>query len=360
MPADLLADLPPPACSFASDNTSGAHPAVLEALVAASDGPATAYGDDPWTARATERIREVFDADAEVLFTFGGTGANVVGLGTVLRPWEAVICPASAHIVTDECGAPEHMAGIKLLPVGCPDGKLDPVEIGPLLQFRGDEHHIQPRVVSVSQSTELGTLYTADELAAVAEAAHGHGLLLHVDGARIANAVAALGGDPVATVRDVGVDVLSFGGTKNGLVYGEAVVFFDRSLAESARFVRKQSAQLPSKMRFVAAQFDALLAEDRWLASAGHANAMAAHLTERVAAIGGVTLSQAPAVNAVFARLPAPAVEALEAWSFFYRWDDTPHPGGPEVRWMTHLETSTEDVGRFVAGVAAAVDGAAP
>jgi threonine aldolase len=353
----MLADLPRPDASFASDNTSGAHPGVLAALVAASEGPATAYGDDPWTDRAATRIAEVFDADTETLFTFGGTGANVVGLASVLRPWEAVICPATAHIVTDECGAPERMGGIKLLPVECPDGKLDPAVIEPMLQFRGDEHHVQPRVISVTQSTELGTLYTIDELATLSEVAHRHGLLLHVDGARIANAVAALGGDPVAAVRDVGVDVLSFGGTKNGLVYGEAVVFFDSALAVDARFVRKQSAQLPSKMRFVAAQFEALLADGLWLASAGHANLMATRLASRVDAIDGVDVSQRPAVNAVFARVPRAAIAALESWSFFYRWDDDPGSTDDtaEVRWMTHFATTEQDVDRFADGVAAAV-----
>jgi threonine aldolase len=353
----MLADLPRPVASFASDNTAGAHPTALDALVAASEGAATAYGDDPWTRRAATRIADVFQAETETVFTFGGTGANVVGLASVLRPWEAVICPASAHIFTDECGAVERIAGIKLLPVDCPRGKLDPAAIEPMLQFRGDEHHVQPRVVSVTQSTELGTLYSVDELTALAEEAHRHDLLLHVDGARIANAVAALGGDPVAAVRDVCVDVLSLGGTKNGLVYGEAIVFFDGSLAESARFVRKQTAQLPSKMRFVAAQFEALLADGLWLASAGHANLMAARLADHVGDLVGVEVSQQPAVNAVFARLRRPAIAALEAWSFFYRWDDDPATPDDtaEVRWMTNFSTTEEDVDRFAAGVAAAV-----
>jgi threonine aldolase len=353
----MLSALPVPASSFASDNTAGAHPAVLEALAAASVGPAAAYGADPWTERAAVRIDEAFGAETETLFTFGGTGANVVALSSVLHPWEAVICPAGAHVNTDECGAAEHIGGIKLLAVDCPDGKLDPAAIGPLLQFRGDEHHVQPRVVSITQSTELGTLYRVDELAALADVAHRHDLLLHVDGARIANAVAALGGDPVATVRDVGVDVLSFGGTKNGLVYGEAVVFFERSAAEHARFVRKQVAQLPSKTRFVAAQFEALLADDLWLASAGHANRMASLLAERVATVDGVAVTQHPAVNAVFARLARPVIAALESWSFFYRWDDDPGAADDEaeVRWMTNFSTTEQDVDRFAAGVAAAV-----
>jgi threonine aldolase len=353
----MLCDLPRPASSFASDTTAGAHPAVLDALVAASAGPAGAYGDDDWTARATALVDSVFEAETETLFAFGGTGANIVALGSVLRPWEAVICPATAHITTDECGAPERMAGIKLLVVDCPDGKLAPDAIEPLLQFRGDEHHVQPRIVSVTQSTELGTLYSVDELAALADVAHRHDLVLHVDGARIANAVAALGGDPVASVRDAGVDVLSFGGTKNGLVFGEATVFFDTALAGNARFVRKQAAQLPAKMRFIAAQFEALLSENRWLDSAGHANAMAARLAARVGAIAGVSLSQPPEVNAVFARMPRPAVAALEDWSFFYRWDDDPSAadGAVEVRWMANFSTTEEDVDRFAAGVAAAV-----
>lgn len=258
----MLSDLTPPEASFASDNTAGADPAVLDALVAASSGPAVAYGDDPWTERATARIAEVFDADVDVFFTFGGTGANLVSLASLVRPWEAVICPASAHVNTDECGAAERI-GLKLLPVEVADGKLTPDLLAPLLQFRGDEHHIQPRVVSITQSTELGTLYSIDELRALVEAAHDLDLVVHVDGARLANAVAALGGDPVAAVRDVGVDVLSFGGTKNGLVYGEAVVVFDTASTTGTRFVRKQLAQLPSKTRFIAAQFEALLDDGR-------------------------------------------------------------------------------------------------
>jgi threonine aldolase len=358
----MLSDLSPPQSSFASDNTAGAHPEVLQALVEAAAGPAGAYGDDPWTQRASRRVNEVFAVDGEVLFTYGGTGANVVGLATVLRPWEAVVCPATSHIATDECGAPERMGGIKLLPVETDDGKLDPACIPPMLQFVGDEHHIQPRVVSVTQSTEMGTLYTVDDLAEIAAVCHAHDLYLHVDGARLANAVAALGGDPVRAVRDVGVDILSLGGTKNGLVYGEAVVFFDRALSGPAPFVRKQCAQLPSKMRFIAAQFEALLDDDRWLRSAAHANSMASDLADQVSGIDGVELSQRPAVNAVFARLPRAAVEALEAWSLFYRWDDDPAAadGAVEVRWMTHFETTAEDVARFSAGIAAGVERTSP
>ncbi len=343
--------LPPaPSTLFASDNASGVHPLVMEALARANTGHAMAYGADDWTERATARFRDLL-GDVQVAFTWGGTGANVVGLQCLLQPWGAVICTDSAHIATDECGAPERFTGCKLLAVPTPDGKLRPADIEPHLHLLGDEHHVQPGVVSITQSTELGTLYRLEELAEIADTTHRAGLLLHLDGARIANAAAALDVDLRTMVVDAGVDVLTFGGTKNGMMYGEAVVFLRPELGRHVKFVRKQAGQLPSKMRFVAAQFEALLADDLWLHNARHANEMAALLADRMADVPGVTLDRRPEVNAVFARLPAAAIRPLQDWSFFWEWD----PDAALVRWMCSFDTTVEDIDRFVAGVAEVV-----
>ncbi|HEY5156069.1 MAG TPA: aminotransferase class V-fold PLP-dependent enzyme [Acidimicrobiales bacterium] len=346
--------MPPdaPSSSFASDNASGVHPDVLAAMTAANVGGALAYGADPWTSRARAAFRDLFGVPADVFFTWGGTGANVVGLQCLLAPYEAVLCPESAHINVDECGAPERFTGSKLIGIPTPDGKLRPDQIVEQLHVLGDEHHVQPRVVSITQSTEMGTLYQPDEIAALVDTAHRHGLLVHLDGARIANATAALGGDIRSFTVDAGVDVLTFGGTKNGLMYGEAVVFLTPGLGGAARFVRKQAAQLPSKMRYVSAQFEALLADDLWLRNAGHANAMAKRLADRVAGIDGVAVQRRPEVNAVFATVPRDTLAALQAWSFFWVWDEAT----TEVRWMTSFDTTEADIGVFADGVASLVD----
>jgi threonine aldolase len=338
---------PPPDRSFASDNAAGVHPDVMAALQAANAGHALAYGADAWTARTVDRFRELFGRDVDVFLTFGGTGANIVGLQCLLAPWQAVICPESSHINVDECGSPERFTGSKLVAVPTSDGKLRPEQVTDRLHGLGDEHHVQPHVVSITQSTESGTLYSAAEIAALADAAHAHGLLLHLDGARIGNATAALGGDVRSFTVDAGVDVLTFGGAKAGTMYGEAVVFLTPGLAGGAKFVRKQAAQLPSKMRYVAAQFEALLTDELWIRNGRHSNAMAQALAERVEAIDGVKLSRRPEVNSVFASLPRPAIDALQAWSFFWDWD----VAADEVRWMTSYDTTVEDLDRFAAGV---------
>src|SRR5919202_3677493 len=270
---------------FASDNNAGVHPRVWDALRAADRGHAVAYGDDVYTETAVRLFRERFGEAAEVFFVFGGTGANITALAALTRPHHAVVCAETAHINVDECGAPERFAGCKLLALATPSGKLRAEQVEPLLARAGDQHHVQPRVVSVSQATELGTVYTAEELRRLAEFAHARGMLLHVDGARLANAAAHTGASLRELTADAGVDVLSFGGTKNGMMYGEAVVFLDPRLAEGFKFVRKQAAQLPSKMRFVAAQFTALLAEDLWLQNASHANHMARLLAAELAPV---------------------------------------------------------------------------
>jgi threonine aldolase len=319
----------------------------MEALVAANDEHALAYGADPWTARAEARIRDLLGAPVETFFVWGGTGANVVSLQALLRPWDAVVCTEHAHINVDECGAPERIIGAKLLAVPSEDAKLQPDDVRAAVVDRGDEHHVQAAVVSVTQSTEHGTLYSVDELTELARVAHEHGLRVHLDGARLANAVAALDCDVRALTIDAGVDVVSFGGTKNGMMYGEAVVFLDPALGEHARFVRKQLAQLPSKLRFVAAQFEALLTDDLWIDNARNANRMAALLAAEVEGIPGVELTRRPVVNSVFARVPANAIPALQDRSFFWVWDHA----SAEVRWMTSFDTTAEDVTRFAAGL---------
>lgn len=343
-----VAPLPePPAASFASDNAAGALPEVLDALVAASEGPALAYGEDPWTARLAAELDERFGRSVEVLLCWGGTGANVVGLATAVRSWQAVICPHTAHIVVDECGAPTRFLGAPLLTVEATDGKIDPSAVEPYLAWLGDRHHPQPAVVSVSQATEEGTTYAVDELAALCQAAHAHGLRVHVDGARLANALAAHGTDLASMIAEAGVDVLTLGATKAGAVYGEAVVLLDPALAEGAAFHHKQAGQLPSKARFIAAQLLALLEGDRWVGAAAHANALAARLAEGAAGIPGVEVLRPPQVNSVFARIPEPAVAPLQAWTPFWPWGTDPGV----VRWMTSWATTETDVDTFLTGV---------
>ena len=339
--------------SFASDNNAGAHPEVLAAVARANTGHVRAYGDDPYTAAAARRFRDELGDQAEVFFVFGGTGANVTGLQALLRSHEAIICSEFSHIHVDECGAVEKFVGSKLLTVRPPDGKLTPALVATRMRGIGDQHHVQPRVVSITQSTEYGTVYTAAEVRALAEYAHGRGMYLHVDGARIANAAAALDLPLRAFLTDAGVDVLSFGGTKNGILGGEAVVFLNPALGAEARFIRKQAMQLPSKMRFVAAQFDALLADGLWLRSARHANTMARRLADGVGRVPGVTVTQPVEANAVFAVLPREAIAPLQEEFFFYEWD----PDRPEVRWMASFDTTTEDVDSFIEAVSRVVAG---
>ena len=334
-----------PRRTFASDNNSGVHPRVMEALARANDGGhVLAYGSDPWTERATRRFRDVFGEDAEVFFVFNGTAANVLSLKAMTQPYHAVLCAQGAHIDVDECGAPERFLGGKLVPIATPDGKLTPDLVAPHVKGVGVQHHVQPKVVSITNSTEVGTVYAPAEVRALADFAHARGMRLHVDGARIANAAAALGVGLRALTRDAGVDALSFGGAKNGLMYGEAVVLFDPALAEGFAFHRKQAMQLASKMRFVAAQFEALLEGDLWLESARHANRMARLLAEEAAKVPGVALSRMPQANAVFARLPPASIAPLQAEIPHYTWDEAAH----EVRWVASFDTTEEDVRAFV------------
>lgn len=333
-----------PKRGFASDNNAGVHARVWDALRSADQGHVVAYGDDVYTETAVRLFRERFGEQAEVFFVFGGTGANVSALAALTRPFEAVVCADTAHVNVDECGAPERFTGCKLVDLPTPDGKLRPEQMEPLLARVGDQHHVQPRVVSVSQPTELGTVYTVEELKRLSEFAHERGMLLHVDGARLSNAAAHLGVSLKELTGGAGVDVLSFGGTKNGMMYGEAVVFFDPSLAEGFKFIRKQCAQLPSKMRFVAAQFTALLGEDLWRETAAHANRMAQTLASELRTIPQARITQPVESNAVFAVLPRESIARVQERFFFYVWNEQTS----EVRLMCSFDTTDEDVAELV------------
>jgi threonine aldolase len=340
---------------FASDNNSGAHPDVLAAIAQANDGHVPAYGDDDYTALARQRFRDHFGDQAEPFLVFNGTGANVAAIDALTEPHEGVICTEVAHMHVDECGAPERVAGAKLLTVPAEDGKLSVADVRRWESWRGDEHRAQPRVVSLTQATELGTVYTLDETRAIADAAHELEMHVHLDGARLANAAAALDEPLRALTTDAGVDVVSFGGTKNGLLMGDAVVFLRPELAESFLFTRKQLGQLASKMRFLAVQFDALLAGDLWRSNATHANAMARRLATAICAIDGAELAHPVEANGVFATLPQAAIErlraSLPAELPFYVWDEA----AGTVRLMCSWDTTEEDVDGLAAALAAAL-----
>lgn len=332
--------------SFASDNHAGVHPAVFEAMLAANIGHAPSYGADAVTDRAHDLFRRHFGEDIDVLFVFNGTGANVVGLQTMLRPYEGIVCADTAHINVDECGAPERFLGSKLIDVPTTDGKLTTTLIETVAPGLGDQHHVQPRVVSITQPTEVGTVYTAEEIAALAEWTHRHDMLLHVDGARLANAAVALNCGLGDLGAPLGVDVMSFGATKNGAMGAEAVIVFgDGDRARRSPFIRKQSMQLASKMRFVSAQFVAMLETDLWRANATHANRMAQRLAAGVEHVSGVDICYPVQANAVFAALPSDeAIAAQQAHYPFYVWN----AGRRQVRWMTSFDTAETDVDDFI------------
>ncbi len=340
---------------FASDNNSGAHPEVLAAIVQANDGHVVAYGDDDYTAAARRRFREHFGEQAEAFLVFNGTGANVLALQALARPHEAVICPETAHLNVDECGAPERIAGVKLLAAPTSDGKLTPEMVAERLARIGDQHASQPRIVSISESTELGTVYTVEEIGALAGLAHEHEMLLHLDGARLANAAAGLELPLRALTTDAAVDVFTFGGTKNGLLLGDAIVFLRPELSRDFLFIRKQSMQLASKMRFLAAQFDALLGGDLWHRNASRANAMARRLADAISAIDGAELAYPVEANGVFATMPKPAIERLRAALPhelpFYVWDESTGT----IRLMCSWDTTEEDVDGLASALAAAL-----
>jgi threonine aldolase len=330
--------------SFGSDNHAGVHPAVLRAMADANPGDAAAYGADEWTGQATAALREVFGAD-DAFLVLNGSGANVLGLSLLLRRHEAVICAESAHIHTDECGAPERLVGTKLLPVPSADGKISPELIAEQLSGRGDDHRSQPGVVAITQSTELGTCYTLAELRKIADFCRASDLRLYVDGARLANAAATLDCS-LAELAEC-ADALSFGATKNGAMGAEALIVMRSGLAADTPYLRKQQTQLTSKMRFVAAQFSALLRDDLWRANAAHANAMARRLAEGAEAVDGVDIVYPIQANAVFVRLRPRHVAALQRDWTFHVWDERENV----VRWMTAFDTTEADVDTFLADI---------
>ena len=328
---------------FASDNYAGVHPEVLAAIAEANGGHQIAYGEDVYTARLQEVMREHFGDAAEAFPVFNGTGANVTALTSVLPRWGAVVSTSTAHIHTDEGGAPERISGLKLLPVPTPDGKLTPDLIGEEAWGWGDEHRAQPLAVSITESTELGTLYTPDEIAAICEHAHGLGMVVHVDGARLANAAAALGTTYAEFTTKAGVDIVSLGGTKNGAMGAEAVVVLKPGVAPGLLYARKYSMQLASKMRFIAAQLIALHEGDLWHRNASHANAMASRLRAALEGTPGVRFSQPTQSNGLFVCLPPGVADAVREHFFFYDWDASIG----EVRWMCGFDTHEEDVDAF-------------
>jgi len=336
-----------PVRSFASDNNAIVHPEVLEAIARANVGHEVGYGDDRFTESAVAKFREHFGADTEIFFVFNGTAANVLSLQALTRPYHAVICPELSHIYTDECGAPEKLTGCKLIPLSAPHGKLTEEAVAKAYHGIGDQHHVQPRVISITQSTEMGTVYKKEEIEALARFAHERNMFLHLDGARISNAAVAQGLSLRQATNDLGVDVLSFGGTKNGLMGVEAVVFFHRDLAKDFSFIRKQDMQLASKMRYMAVQMEALLTNDLWKRNAERANRMARLLEHQIKPIRGIEIVYPVEANGVFAKIPPAAIQKIQSRYFFYVWSEE----DSVARWMCSFDTTEEDVREFVAFV---------
>jgi threonine aldolase len=340
-----------PARSFASDNNAGIHPKILQAVAQANTGHAVGYGDDPYTRAAGARFKQHFGADAEVFIVFNGTAANCLSLKALTQSYQAVICTEGAHIYVDECGAPEKFIGCKLIPIPAPNGKLTVEAVSHAYHGIGDQHHVQPKVIAITQSTEMGTVYQPSEIRDLANFAHKRNMFLHMDGARIANAAVSLRLNLRQATRDLGVDVLSFGGTKNGAMGAEAVVFFDKKLARDFLYLRKQGMQLASKMRFISAQLDALLSGDLWKRNAQHANRMAALLKKELGKIRGVRIVYPVEANGVFAQIPRRAIAMLQKRYFFYVWNEQESV----VRWMCSFDTTEKDVRQFARFVAETV-----
>jgi threonine aldolase len=332
-----------PARTFASDNNASIHPEILKAIANANQGHVVGYGDDPYTKSAERKFQQHFGPDIDVFIVFNGTAANTLSLKALTESYHAVICAEEAHIYTDECGAPEKFTGCKLIPVPTIEGKLTVEAVRRVYHGIDDEHHVQPRVISITQATETGTVYKPNEIQALARFAHERQMFLHMDGARIANAAASLRQTLRQATRDLGVDVLSFGGTKNGAMGAEAVVFFDRKLSQDFKYRRKQGMQLASKMRFISAQLDALLSRDLWLANAQHSNRLAKLLEKEVRKIPGVKIVYKVEANGVFVKIPRPAIAKLRKRYFFYVWNEEQSV----VRWMCSFDTTEKDVREF-------------
>lgn len=336
---------------FASDNNAGIHPKILKAIESVNKGHSIAYGDDPYTEEAIALFKDYFGNNIDVYFVFNGTAANVLGIKAVTKSYNSVICSDIAHLHVDECGAPEKYTGCKLLTANSPDGKLTVDGIKQHLYGFDFEHHAQPKVISITQSTEMGTVFQPGEIREIVELAHEYDLFVHMDGARIANAAASLNCTLPEITLDVGVDILSFGGTKNGMMYGEAVIFFNPELSKDFKYIRKQGMQLGSKMRFISAQFCALLQDDLWLKNAQHANKMAKYLEKKVRKISQVKITQPVEANAVFAIVPAKNIPRLQEKFFFYVWNESTS----EVRWMTAFDTTHKDIDDFCSYLETAV-----
>ncbi len=342
-----------PVRGFSSDNNAGVHPEILEAIARVNQGHVVAYGDDPYTRSAVKKFEEHFGTDIAVFLTFNGTGANVLSLQALTRSFHSVLCSDYAHIYTDECGAPEKHTGCKLIPLPQQDGKITLESVRHAYHGIGDEHHAQPRVISITQATEMGTVYQPEEIQALTRFAHEHDMFLHMDGARLANAAVSLGQTLRQASRDLGVDVLSFGGTKNGILGGEAVVFFHPEHGQDFLYLRKQSMQLASKMRFTAAQFEALLTNDLWRRSAERANLMARVLAEELSRIPEVKIIWKVEANGVFVQIPRHSIEEIKKQYFFYTWMEEESI----VRWMCSFDTTEGDIREFAEVVARAVKG---
>ena len=333
-----------PSRSFASDNNAGVHPRVLKRIVSVNQGHVVGYGDDVYTEAAARQFRRHFGKDIEVFFVFNGTAANCLSLRALTNSYHAIVCAQSAHIYVDECGAPEKFTGCKLLPVPTKDGKLTLEAVSAAYHGIGDQHHVQPRVISITQATEVGTVYRPEEIQSLAQFAHERGMFLHVDGARIANAAASLELNLGEATRNLGIDVLSFGATKNGGLGADAVVFFDARLAADFKFYRKQGMQLASKMRFLSAQFEALFEGDLWMRNAQHSNRMARLLERRLSKNPSVKIVYPVEANGVFAQIPRTAIAKLQRRYYFYVWDEAESV----VRWMCSWDTTEQDVEQFV------------
>jgi threonine aldolase len=330
--------------SFASDNNSGVHPLIMDALTKANDNHAVGYGDDPWTAEAVKKVQEAFTTNCDVYFVFNGTGSNVMALQSITRPFNSILCADTAHIAVDECGAPAKMTGCQICTIHTEDGKLTPELIMPYLHGFGDQHHSQPGAIYISQCSELGTIYTPEELKAITSLAHEHGMKVHMDGARLANACAALHLSLKALTVDAGIDILSFGGTKNGLMLGECVVVFDEEAKKYAKFFRKQSAQLASKLRYLSCQFTAYLETGIWLTNAQHANAMAQKLHDALGEFLSIRFTQKAESNQLFMTMPRPLIEYLQQKYFFYVWNEANN----EIRLVTSFDTKIEEIEELV------------
>lgn len=330
--------------TFASDNYAGVHPQIMDALMKANHGHAPSYGADEFTQRAIQKFKDFFGNDIEVNMVYNGTGANIIGLQALTLPFHSIFCSELAHINVDESTGPEKFLGCKLIPVPTKNGKIYPDDIESRIIRIDDQHHPQPRVISISQTTEYATVYSAAEIRAISLLAKKYNMYLHMDGSRIANAAVALSSDFRSFTRDAGVDVLSFGGTKNGMMFGEAVIFFNPEFAKYSKFVRKQGMQLHSKMRFIGAQFEALLSNDLWKKNATHSNAMAKMLGKELEQIAKVKLTQRVEANGVFALIPPLAIPELQKEHFFYIWNDKTN----EIRLMCSFDTTENDVRNFV------------